>query len=248
MSEDRSGSPASVSGAALPVELPAVARFGPRLRPRGLFVTFEGIEGAGKSLQLSLLARRLRTAGVSVVATREPGGTRLGKRLRQILLETAGEPVSPRAELHLYVADRIQHLLEVVEPALDRGDVVLCDRYADATLAYQGYGRMLPLDSIEELHRRSPLGRKPTRTLLLDLEPATGLARARLRDAASASAAAEARMEAEALDFHHRVRDGYLALARMEPDRFRVVPADGAPDDVQRRVWDAVQDLFEELE
>ena len=237
-----------MSEAAIPAELAAVARFGPRIHPRGLFLTFEGIEGAGKSLQVTLLARRLREAGTSVVTTREPGGTRLGKRLRQILLETAGEPVSPRAELHLYVADRIQHLLEVVEPALDRGDVVLCDRYADATVAYQGYGRLLPLDAIEELHRRAPLGRKPSRTVLLDLEPAEGLSRARLRDASSGAAEVEGRMEAEALDFHQRVRDGYLAIARMEPDRVRVVPADGSPEDVQRRVWDALRGLFEDAE
>jgi len=156
--------------------------------------------------------------------------------------------VSPRAELHLYVADRIQHLLEVVEPALDRGDVVLCDRYADATVAYQGYGRLLPLDAIEELHHRAPLGRKPARTVLLDLEPAEGLSRARLRDASSGAAEVEGRMEAEALDFHQRVRDGYLAIARMEPDRFRVIAADGSPEDVQRRVWDALRDLFEDVE
>jgi dTMP kinase len=245
MSEDRSGSPSSVSGGAVPVELPAVARFGPRVHPRGLFLTFEGIEGSGKSLQVSLLARRLRDSGASVVVTREPGGTRLGKRLRTLLLETSGEPVAPRAELLLYVADRIQHLLEVVEPALDRGDVVLCDRYADATLAYQGYGRLLPLDSIEELHQRPPLGRKPARTVLLDLDPEAGLARARLRDSKIAGAAAEGRMEAESLDFHRRVREGYLAIARMEPDRFRVVHGIGSPEEVQRKVWDAISDLFE---
>jgi dTMP kinase len=248
MSEDRSGSPVSVSGGTVPVELPALARFGPRVHPRGLFLTFEGIEGSGKSLQVSLLARRLRAAGVAVVTTREPGGTRLGKRLRSILLETAGEPVAARAELHLYVADRIQHLLEVVEPALDRGDVVLCDRYADATMAYQGYGRLLPLDSIEELHRRAPLGRTPARTVLLDLDPETALTRARLRDERSGAAYAEGRMEAESLDFHRRVREGYLEIARMEPDRFRLVPGDTTPEEVQRKVWEAVRDLFEGVE
>jgi dTMP kinase len=246
MSDERSGSSASISGGVAPVELPAVARFGPGVLPRGRFVTFEGIEGSGKSTQVSLLQRRLGSAGISVVVTREPGGTRLGKRLRTILLETSGEPTAPRAELHLYVADRIQHLVEIVEPALARGDVVLCDRYVDATIAYQGYGRMLPLDRIHELHRHAPLDRKPERTVLLDLDPDVGLARARQRASASAADAAEGKMEAEGVAFHRRVREGYLALASADPDRFRVVAADGATDEVQRAVWDAVRDLFPE--
>ncbi len=210
---------------------------------RGLLLTFEGVEGSGKSTQIGILAERLSAFGVDVTVTREPGGTELGVRLRTVLL-TPGTPVVPRAELLLYAADRAQHLAEVIEPAIARGATVLCDRYLDATLAYQGFGRGLGVEAVLEVHRGEPPTRRPDRTVLLDADPEEGLRRARERDARSGSAAREDRFEREALDFHHRVRDGYLELARREPERIRVVPASGEPGEVARRVWASVEDLF----
>jgi len=210
---------------------------------RGRFITFEGIEGTGKTTQLERLARRLRGASADVVVTREPGGTALGRELRALLLRPDAEPMAPLAELLLYVTDRAQHLVEVVEPALERGAVVLCDRYREATLAYQGYARGLGVERVLELHRHPPLDRVPDRTVLLELDPAEALARARGRNVARDLAGTEGRFEQERLDFHRRVRAGYRALAESDPDRIRVVDADGDSDTVERRVLAAVRDI-----
>ncbi len=210
----------------------------------GLFLSFEGIEGSGKTSQVARLARRLTGAGHEVVATREPGGTPLGARLRSMLLEKEGAPIAPRVELLLYAADRAQHVSEVILPALRRGAVVLCDRYLDATVAYQGYGRGLGAGTVLALHREPPLDLRPHRTLLLDLDPAIGLARARARNAAAGTDAAEGRFEGEALAFHRAVRHGYLALAAAEPGRVRVVDAAGTEDEVEARVGAALRDLL----
>lgn len=210
---------------------------------RGIWITFEGIEGTGKSTQIERLASRLRARGATVLLTREPGGTELGRRLRELLLRPTQRPMHPTAELLLYVADRVQHLTEVVLPALERGEVVLCDRYLDATLAYQGHGRGLGADRVLELHRLPPLDRRPRRTVLLDLDPATALARARRRNAGQGLDETEGRFEAELLEFHGRVRKGYLELAAAEPERFRVVRADGDPGRVEERILDALRDL-----
>jgi len=210
---------------------------------RGIWITFEGIEGTGKSTQIERLAARLRSRGASVVLTREPGGTALGRRLRELLLRPSPRAMHPMAELLLYAADRAQHLTEVVRPALERGDVVLCDRYLDATLAYQGHGRGLGVDCVLDLHRRPPLDLRPHRTILLDLDPATALARARRRNAGQGLDETEGRFERELLAFHRRVRDGYLALAAAEPARIRVVRADGDAEEVERRILGALADL-----
>lgn len=210
----------------------------------GRFVTFEGVEGAGKSLQLARLAERLAAAGLAPAITREPGGTGLGRRLRALLLDPAGPPLDASAELLLYAADRAQHLVEVVEPALAAGRWVLCDRYLDATVAYQGYGRELGAERVLALHRVPPLDRRPDRTLVLDLDPAEALERARRRDAATGAAEREGRFEAEALAFHRRVAAGYRAIAAAEPDRVRLVDATGVPDAVAARVFEAVADLL----
>ncbi len=222
----------------------------PRTRPapddptgRGRFVTFEGIEGSGKSTQIAALAERVRAAGREVVLTREPGGTDHGLRIRAILLAAASPALEPTAELLLYAADRCQHLAEVVEPALARGAIVLCDRYLDATLAYQGYGRGLGCDVILELHRHPPLDRRPDRTVLLDLDPVDGLVRARRRNEILGVATREGRFEMEALAFHQRVREGYLLLAEQEPGRFRTVDGSGDVEAVASRVWHAVADI-----
>jgi dTMP kinase len=212
--------------------------------PAGFFITFEGVEGSGKSTQIVRLAVRLAAAGIPYTLTREPGGTGLGRLLRAILLEERGAPIHPTTELLLYAADRAQHLTETVEPALARGEVVLCDRYLDATLAYQGYGRGLGVEAVLALHQAPPLDRRPDRTLLLDLEPDEGLARARDRNQTAARSRDEGRYEAEALEFHHRVRSGYRELAAAEPVRWRVVDARGDEGVVEERVAAALADLL----
>lgn len=217
------------------------------VRP-GKFITFEGLEGTGKTTQIERLAAHLRQAAVDVVVTREPGGTELGRQLRLLLLRPDQGPMSPMCELLLYVADRCQHLEEVIEPALQLGSFVLCDRYVDATLAYQGYGRRLGVDTVLALHRQAPLDRRPDRTILLDLAPERALRRARHRNEAQQLSALEGRFEQERLAFHRRVREGYLELATHEPGRIRLVDAAGSRDQVQQGVRDALQGLLPEPE
>lgn len=188
----------------------------------GRFITLEGPEGAGKTLQAGRLADALAAEGHDVLLTREPGGTRLGERLREILLERADAAsalrIDARADAFLFNAARAQLVDEVVRPAIDAGRVVLCARFADSTLAYQGHGAGQPLDELRHLAAIATDGLRPDRTILLDIDPAIGLARK----------ADDARNRFESafdLGFHHRVRDGFLALARDEPDRWRVVDA-----------------------
>ncbi len=213
----------------------------------GRFITFEGIEGTGKSTQILRLKERLARSAVPVVLTREPGGTELGAELRSLLLRPSSRALTPTAELLLYVTDRAQHLEELVGPALDRGDLVLCDRYLDATLAYQGYGRGLNVEKILDLHRRPPLDVRPDRTVLIDLEPAVALGRARARNRVDGSEGKEDRFERELLEFHERVRAGYLALAAESPERFRIVDGAGSPDAVERQIVDALADLVPQV-
>jgi dTMP kinase len=217
-------------------------------RRRGFFVTFEGIEGSGKTTQIERLADRLRAADEPVLVTREPGGSPLGRRLRTLLLGDDAGPIDPLAEVLLYVADRIQHLREVVDPALAGGTHVLCDRYLDATLAYQGFARGIDLEFIRGLHRRPPLDRRPDRTILLDLDPEIGLDRARRRNGDLGLESTEGRFEREALDFHGRVRDGYVTLAEAEPFRFRIVAAEEEAGPIEARVADLLSDLFPSLD
>ncbi len=200
-----------------------------------MFITFEGIEGSGKSLQIARAQDYLQRKGLKTVLTREPGGTDFGIALRKVLLGTDGCRREPWCELLLYLADRYQHLKEVVEPALESGSVVLSDRYQDATRAYQGAARGIPLPEIEAVARIMGI-REPDRTILLDLAPETGLLRARARNAESAAAAAEGRFEAEDLEFHKRVRAAYLELAGKWPQRIRIVDALGTPDEVFSRI------------
>jgi dTMP kinase len=228
----------------------------PRVDPRllassrrpGYFITFEGIEGSGKTTQIARLAERLEQAGEPAIVTREPGGSPLGRRLRSLLLGAEVAGIDPMAELLLYVADRAQHVRELIEPALAAGTHVLCDRYADATAAYQGHARGLDLELIRALHRQPPLDRRPHRTILLDLPPEIGLARARKRNGELGLAETEGRFEREALMFHRRVRDGYLALADAEPFRFRIVAAEGTAEVVAARIADLLSDLFPGLD
>jgi dTMP kinase len=199
--------------------------------PRGLLITLEGVEGAGKSTLADALAERLRAAGHSVVRRREPGGTPLGEAIRAAVLDPAhgaGHGVSPWAELFLMLAARAQLVHEVVEPALARGETVLLDRFADASTAYQGAGRLLGLEVVRALNRQATEGRSPDLTLLLDLDPASGRAR---------QAHAPDRMERETLDFHRRVREGYLRLAALEPQRFCVLDASRPALSVLDAAW-----------
>ncbi len=191
----------------------------------GLFVAFEGGEGAGKSTQIARAAQALRAAGHDVVTTREPGGTDLGRELRRLVLDPAGD-VAPRAEALLYAADRAHHVATVVRPALAAGRVVLTDRYVDSTLAYQGAGRGLSVAQARVLTEWATEGLLPDLTVLLDLDPATGLARAGARGAELD------RLEAASLDFHQAVRAGFRELAAATPQRYLVLDATRPPDEL----------------
>jgi dTMP kinase len=188
------------------------------------FITFEGIEGCGKTTQLRLLARRLEGDGHRVTITREPGGCPIADQIRSILLDAGNSAIVPLAELFLYAAARAQHVSEVVAPALKAGRIVLCDRFTDATISYQGYGRGLDRAVINQLNSLATAGIRPHLTLLLDCPAETGLGRAMSRIDGT-TGAREERFELESLQFHERVRDGYLELARLEPKRFVIIDA-----------------------
>ncbi len=205
---------------------------------RSLFVTLEGIEGSGKSTQIGRLASWLEAEGHRVERTREPGRTALGEAVRAILLDPRHRSLSSLADLLLYNAARAQHLAEVVEPALADGCLVLCDRYKDSTLAYQGFAGDVPLAAIQEIHSLPGLARDPDLTLLLDLPVEAGLARARRRLAEAGDRLG--RFESLDATFHQKVRDGYLELARRFPARITVIDAAGSEDEVFVRLRDAL--------
>jgi dTMP kinase len=210
--------------------------------PRGIFITLEGIDGAGKSTQARRLVRHLRERGYSVRATREPGGTRVGEQVRSILLASATERLAPLAELALMYAARAQHLEEVVRPALARGEVVVSDRYNDASFAYQGYGRKLGVKIVRAFDRIVCGKTQPDLTIVLDLDPQQSLARAQGRETRRNSR--HGRFESQGLQFHERVRAGYLAIARQEPQRVKVVRADRAVEEVQGEIRKLVAALL----
>lgn len=199
----------------------------------GLFITLEGPEGAGKTTQLARLEARLRETGRRVTVTREPGGTPLGLRVREVVLDPALD-MGPLSEFLLYSASRAQLVQDVLRPALERGDVVLCDRYFDSSLAYQGAGRGLPLALLRDLTREVTGGLTPDLTVLLDLDPALGLERAAQRGQPD-------RLEKADLAFHKRVRAGFLELAQAEPQRFAVLDAAQGADAVEAELWAAVE-------
>ncbi len=199
------------------------------------FITFEGIEGSGKTTQIAKVAEFLRGQGHKVVTTREPGGCPIANAIREILLNPANAALEYRAELLLYAAARAQHVAEVILPALKQGQIVLCDRYTDATLAYQGYGRGLDLDLIEELNTLASGECRPHLTLLLDMPHEAGLKRALERNDIQ-NMDDEGRFEQESLDFHKRVREGYLSLAQRDSQRIQVIDATGTPDEVSQRL------------
>jgi dTMP kinase len=195
------------------------------------FITFEGIEGCGKSTQAERLAARL---GARALLTREPGGTPIGRAIRQVLLDPANRKLAPTTELLLYFADRAQHVAEVVRPALARGLVVLCDRHVESSLAYQGYGRGLPLDAIRALATLATAGLRPDAIVLVDVPVELGLSRAQRRGP-------QDRLEAELVEFHERVRAGYEALMAQEPERWLRVDGRGPEEAVFEELWRALQ-------
>ncbi len=206
----------------------------------GAFITFEGIDGCGKSTQLRMLAGELRVRGLPVIATREPGGTPLGQRLRAALLDVK-EEVDPLTELLVFAADRAQHVRKHLLPALERNQIVLSDRYADATVAYQGAGRGFKPELIEEIVQLATDGLKPDLTLLFDLSVADAAVRTRKRVQNKRTD----RLDVETEDFHTRVRNAYVEIAKAEPDRFRIIDARGAVDETQRRVMEIVIPFLE---
>lgn len=195
----------------------------------GLFITVEGVEGAGKTTNIAFVRNWIEQAGIDLLCTREPGGTPLAEELRHLLLAEREEPVAPSAELLMVFAARAQHLEQVIEPALARGQWVLCDRFTDATFAYQGAGRGLPLAVIKQLEALVQQGRQPHRTLFLDLPVAEGLARARGRGDTD-------RFEQENREFFERVRNGYWQRIQQDPERFAVVDASVSLDQVQAQI------------
>jgi dTMP kinase len=209
---------------------------------RGKLITFEGIDGCGKSTQMGLLERYLTERGLAVVSTREPGGTELGRKVRAALLDGGKGSVEPLAELLLYSADRAQHVRQVVMPALEAGQVVLSDRFYDSTTVYQGYARGFDLKLVNELNQLAAYGVKPDLTLLFDIEVEVGLGRTHRR---GDDARAPDRLDSEPLEFHRRVRQAYLEIASLEPQRFRVIRAEGSVEETCQLMIGEVKKLFE---
>lgn len=217
------------------------------VRDRGLFITFEGTEGSGKTTQMRLLTEHLRSAGYGVTQNQEPGGTTIGRQIRRILLDPDHQEMAPMAELLLMFASRAQAAAEVILPALKRGEVVLSDRFTDSTLAYQGAGRGLGFETVRRAHQLALGDLLPDLTICVTIDIETGLARAQRRNAASAADASEARLDEQALDFHRRVSEAYQEIAAVEPQRFRIVDGSGRIGVVASRVWAEVSPLLERV-
>lgn len=210
------------------------------------FITFEGGDGTGKTTQIQLMQGYLRERNRSCVVTREPGGTTLGQMIRKVLLEVGDHEIAKATELFLYLADRAQHVHEIITPALGSGNIVLCDRFSDSTLAYQGYGRGSDLSWLRTLNNAATGGLHPDMSFLFDCPVDMGLARAAGRRVKSGvSSSQEDRFEREKLEFHEKVRQGFLELARLEPARFRVIDASRSVAEVAREIREIVdRELF----
>ena len=207
-------------------------------RERGLFLTFEGMDGSGKTTQMHRLAERLRAQGRTVLETVEPGGPPISQKIRRILLDAANQELSPTTEILLYFASRAQNVDEWILPALGRGEIVLSDRFTDSSLVYQGAGRNLGADTVIALDRIACRGLKPDLTILVDVDAEASLARARARNLAQPHC--ETRMDDQSLDFHRKVHTAYHALAQAEPGRVKIVDGRQDIDAIERDVWKIV--------
>jgi dTMP kinase len=207
-------------------------------RQRGVFVTFEGPDGSGKSTQARMLAERLRSEGRPVVESVEPGGTPIGQQIRRILLDPANRELTPVAELLLMFAARAQNVEQWILPALAEGKIVISDRFTDSSIAYQGAGRGLGWETVLAIDRIACHGLIPDLTICVDIDTETGLSRALARGGA------ETRLEEQAIEFHRRAREAYHELARREPQRFRLIDGRGTPEAIAAKVWEQVQPLF----
>ncbi len=214
------------------------------MKQLGALITFEGLDGCGKTTQLELEAERLRQQGHAVTATKEPGGTRVGRAIREIVLNAENGPLCASTELALMLAARAQHIEKGIRPALLAGGIVLGDRFTDSTIAYQGYGRGVPLDHLETLDLILCHGFPTDLTLLLDIDPETSADRTFRRNRAAHQA--ETRFEEEGLEFFHRVRQGYLEIAQREPQRVKIVDAKGGIPELQMRVSRCVDEFLKQ--
>ncbi len=205
-----------------------------------MFISFEGIEGSGKTTQIKLLITVLEAKGYECIGTREPGATKIGRKIRAILLDAAHTTMLPLTELLLYEADRAQHVHEVIKPALAANKVIVSDRFFDATTVYQGYARGFDLKLIQQIHRIVLGGLRPDLTLILDLPVHAGLERAWQRINSQSGNVPEDRFEKEAIAFHEKVRQGYLTLARSEPERFRVIDANRDQRTIHKEIAEIV--------
>lgn len=215
---------------------------------KGKFITIEGPEGCGKTTQSNILVEYLRKRGCEVVLTREPGGTRIGEQIRALVLDAKYEEMTPRAELLLMAASRAQHVLEKIQPAVEAGKVVVCSRFTDATIAYQGCGRGFDIELINETNRIATGKVWPDLTLIIDIDVKTGLRRAFGVEKAEAKSGEGDRLESEDIGFHERVRKGYLDLARKFPERIKVIDGSGSIEQVSAAIRREVDELLPKVE
>jgi dTMP kinase len=208
------------------------------VKPRGIFITFEGMDGSGKTTQMHRLAERLRSLGRTVTETVEPGGPPIAQKIRRILLDSANQELCPAAEILLYFASRAQNVEQWILPALGRGEIVLSDRFTDSSLVYQGVGRGLGIPTVADLERIACRGLKPDLTILVDVDAEASLARALARNRAEPHC--ETRMDDQAIEFHLKVHQAYHALAAAEPERVRLVNGSAGIDEIECEVWSIV--------
>jgi len=206
-----------------------------------MFITFEGIEGTGKTTQIAKVEKYLTSLGKDVLLTLEPGGSRVGQELRKMLLHVENQDITPQTELFLYLADRAQHVSQIIRPNLAAGKVVLCDRFADSTIVYQGFGRGLDTKVLQQLNDVAVDGLWPDLTILLDIDPEVGLQRANYRNLEENKTNEEGRFEAEHISFHKRIREGYLTWAALNRDRVKVADASASPE----KVFEQIKDMLD---
>lgn len=211
---------------------------------RGIFISFEGTEGSGKTTQMRLLVERLRGAGLPVIENQEPGATTIGRQIRRILLDPAHQEMAPVTELLLMFASRAQATVEIILPALEGGAIVVSDRFTDSSLAYQGQARGLGFQTVLEAHRLALGSLFPDLTICVDLDVETGLARAHSRNWRSSEESSEARLDRQSLEFHRQVAEGYRKIAALEPQRFRMIDGRGSPEEVAERIWTTAKEVL----